>query len=131
MCRECLGKIRTGKRWQLGKRCSEGKWGSKDNMIGGLVLDRETDLPPLEGVSNLGAVAKLAAVVLTDSLDIITGKVPRKGKGINRDPEWERGWWKTNGPRIWLELLQSHPNESMRMDIGPEEAREKVSKLRN
>jgi len=118
-CRACLiknkGKTSNGKAvgW---------KWGYRDNMIGDREIDRETDLPKLDGANNMAAFARLATAIIMDSRAIINGAVPMHDEAIARSVEGERNWWKMGGHEIWLDCLAAHPDPDMRVSIGADEA---------
>lgn len=59
-------------------------------------------LPSLDA-RDLPALSRLAAAVLADNIGILDGSVPIKGRR-EIDPSWERSWWDTDGPQVWLEV---------------------------
>ena len=59
-------------------------------------------LPSLDA-RDLPALSRLAAAVLADNIGILDGSVTTRGRP-EIDPSWERGWWDTDGPRVWLEV---------------------------
>ena len=81
--------------------------------------DRES-LPPLDS-RQLDGMARLAAAVLADSVNIITGKTPPKTVEVFLDPKWERNWWESDGPQVWLEACG--------IATSMDEARERVRRL--
>ena len=58
-------------------------------------------LPALDA-RDLPALSRLAAAVLADNIGILDGTIPTRGRP-EVDPSWERSWWDTEGPQVWLE----------------------------
>ena len=76
-------------------------------------------LPGLDA-RDLPALSRLAAAVLADNIGILDGSVPIKGRP-EVDPAWEREWWDTDGPQVWLEVCG--------LATSLEEARERVRRI--
>lgn len=76
-------------------------------------------LPALDH-KDLPALSRLAAAVLADNIGILDGSVPIKGRR-EIDPLWERSWWDTDGPLVWLEVCG--------LATSLEEARERVRRI--
>jgi hypothetical protein len=76
-------------------------------------------LPSLDA-RDLPALSRLAAAVLADNIGILDRSVPTRGRP-EIDQSWERGWWDTDGPRVWLELCG--------LAASLEAARERVRRL--
>ena len=122
-CRSCLIKA---KGVTSNGKAVGWKWGCRDNMIGDRAIDRETDLPKLEGSKNLAAFARLATAIIMDSRAIINGAVPLHDEAIARSVESERNWWNVGGHEVWLDCLAAHPDPDMRVSIGADEARRRI-----